>query len=84
MLIGGYDGALYEYQKQPDGSYKLSELIDGFKDKNGDETFINAISRLRNGNVLVGGGRGTLYEAQVPPRSLDTLKQSLDEIISQS
>ena len=79
MLIGGHYGALYEYQKQPDGSYKLSEhRIEGFEDKDGDETNIYAISPLPNGNMLVGGWNGALYEAQVPPKSLETLKQSLD------
>ncbi|MBR3175812.1 hypothetical protein IKF26_00180, partial [Candidatus Saccharibacteria bacterium] len=78
MLIGG-DSVLYEYQKQPDGSYKLSEhRIEGFEDKDGDETNIYAISPLPNGNMLVGGWNGALYEAQVPPKSLETLKQSLD------
>ena len=84
MLIGGRDGALYEYQKQPDGSYKLSEhRIEGFENKYGHETAINAISPLPNGNMLIGGKFGALHEAQVPLKSLETLKQSLDQIIEQ-
>ena len=84
MLIGGWNGALYEYQKQPDGSYKLSEhRIEGFENKYGHETAINAISPLPNGNMLIGGKFGALHEAQVPLKSLETLKQSLDQIIEQ-
>ena len=84
MLIGGHYGALYEYQKQPDGSYKLSEhRIEGFKEKDGDETDIYAISPLPDGNMLIGGHYGALHEAQVPPKSLETLKQSLDQIVEQ-
>ena len=82
MLIGGLDGALYEYQKQPDGSYKLSEhCIEGFEDKDGYKTTINAISPLPDGNMLVGGDCSALYEAQV--KTLEVLKQSLDQIVEQ-
>ena len=62
----------------------LGERIEGFKDKNGYATYIFIISPLSNGNMLIGGENGALYETQIPPRSLDTLKQSLDKIISQS
>ena len=84
MLIGGENSILYEYQKQPDGSYKLSKHpIEGFEAKGGYNAGIRAISPLPNGNMLVGGYGGALYEAQVPLKSLETLKQSLDRIIEQ-
>ena len=80
LLIGGRigeNGALCEYQKQPDGSYEVgSNLLDpGFYP-------IQSISSLPNGNILVGGAFGELLEFSKSSKSLEILKQSLDKIIN--
>ena len=46
---------------------RLSERIEGFEDKDGYETGIFAISPLPNGNMLVSGDDGALYEYQKQP-----------------
>ncbi len=85
LLIGGADGALYEYQKQQDGSYKLGKMIDGFENSDGYPTSIYSITHIPGtDNLLIGGGGGALYEACANLPSLSNLKRSLPQIINKN
>jgi hypothetical protein len=82
LLIGGNNGALYEYQKQPDGSYRLGERIDGFVNANGKPTRAKSISPIPGtDNLLIGGSSGALYEAHANNPSLSNLKKALPQIV---
>ena len=82
LLIGGEFGTLYEYQKQPDGSYQLGERIDGFVKANGNPASVTFIAPMPGtANLLIGGSYGTLYEAHVNNPSLSNLKKALPQIV---
>ena len=82
LLIGVDEGALYECQKQPDGSYRLGERIDGFVDANGKPADTYSISPIPGtDNLLIGGGLSALYEAHVNIPSLSNLKKALPQIV---
>jgi hypothetical protein len=82
LLIGGNNGALYEYQKQPDGSYQLGERIEGFVDAKGKPTWALSITPIPGtDNLLIGGGLGALYEAHVNNPSLSDFKKALPQIV---
>ncbi|MBR3256507.1 hypothetical protein IKG10_02470, partial [Candidatus Saccharibacteria bacterium] len=82
LLIGGNEGALYEYQKQPDGSYQLGERIEGFVDAYGKPALADSISPIPGtDNLLIGGNEGALYEAHVNNPSLSNLKKALPQIV---
>ena len=50
-------------EKNPElNGWEFGELIEGFEDEYGNERGVRAIAQLSNGNMLVGGGYGVLYE----------------------
>ncbi len=82
LLIGGSNGVLHEYKKQPDGSYRLGERIEGFVDADGKPTSAYSIAPIPDTyNLLIGGGDSALYEYQKQPNGLYRLGERIDGFV---
>lgn len=80
QLLGDYLDTFVE--KNPElTSWKLGDRITGFKDKDGDEVSVYAISPMPDGDMLVGGDFGAFYEMKKPEPTIDILKENLEQII---